>query len=52
MGRLNQRLANSFNVMYQDVVNKKVVAYKNPGKTWAAPYFSSVYSGMLLDIKL
>ena len=33
-------------------VNKKVVAYKNPGKTWAAPYFASVYSGMLLDIKL
>ena len=33
-------------------VNKKVVAYKNPGRTWAAPYFSSVYSGMLLDIKL
>lgn len=30
-------------------VNKKVVAYKNPGRTWAAPYFSSVYSGMLLD---
>lgn len=30
-------------------VNKKVVAYKNPGKTWAAPYFSSVYSGMMLD---
>ena len=33
-------------------VNKKVVAYKNPGKTWAAPYFASVYSGMLLDIRL
>lgn len=33
-------------------VNKKVVAYKNPGRTWAAPYFSSVYSGMLLDIRL
>ena len=30
-------------------VNKKIVAYKNPGKNWAAPYFSSVYSGMLLD---
>ncbi len=30
-------------------VDKKVVAYKNPGRTWAAPYFSSVYSGMLLD---
>ena len=30
-------------------VNKKVVAYKNPSKSWAAPYFSSVYSGMMLD---
>ncbi len=30
-------------------VDKKVVAYKNPGRTWAAPYFSSVYSGMILD---
>ena len=30
-------------------VNKVVVAYKNPGKTWAAPYHASVYSGMLLD---
>ena len=30
-------------------VNKVVVAYKNPGKTFAAPYFSSVYSGMMLD---
>lgn len=30
-------------------VNKVVVNYKNPGKTFAAPYFSSVYSGMMLD---
>lgn len=30
-------------------VNKVVVNYKNPGKTFTAPYFSSVYSGMLLD---
>ena len=30
-------------------VNKVVVNYKNPGKTFPAPYFSSVYSGMLLD---
>lgn len=30
-------------------VNKVVVAYKNPGKTFTAPYFSSVYSGMMLD---
>ena len=30
-------------------VNKVVVNYKNPGKTYPAPYFSSVYSGMMLD---
>ena len=30
-------------------VNKIVVNYKNPGKPFPAPYFSSVYSGMLLD---
>ncbi len=30
-------------------VNKVVVNYKNPGKTFTAPYFTSVYSGMMLD---
>lgn len=30
-------------------VNKVVVAYKNPGRTFSAPYFTSVYSGMMLD---
>lgn len=30
-------------------VNKVVVNYKNPGRTFPAPYFSSVYSGMMLD---
>lgn len=30
-------------------VNKTIVAYKNPGKNFPAPYFSSVYSGMMLD---
>ncbi len=35
-----------------DYVNKKIVAYKNPGKTWAAPYNASIYSGMMLDIRL
>lgn len=30
-------------------VNKVVVNYKNPGRTFSAPYFSSVYSGMMLD---
>jgi flagellar hook-associated protein 2 len=30
-------------------VNKVVVNYKNPTRTFPAPYFSSVYSGMMLD---
>lgn len=30
-------------------VNKVIVEYKNPGRTFAAPYVSSIYSGMMLD---
>ena len=30
-------------------VNKVTVEYKNPGRTFAAPYASSAYSGMLVD---
>lgn len=30
-------------------VDKLIVEYKNPGKTFASPYIPSVYSGMLLD---
>lgn len=30
-------------------VNKVVVEYKNPGKNFATPYISSIYSGMMLD---
>lgn len=30
-------------------VDKVIVEYKNPGKTFAAPYVPSVYSGMLVD---
>lgn len=30
-------------------VNKVVVAYKNPGRNFATPYISSMYSGMMLD---
>lgn len=30
-------------------VDKVVVAYKNPGRNFAAPYISSIYSGMMLD---
>ncbi len=30
-------------------VDKVIVAYKNPGHNFPAPYISSIYSGMLLD---
>ena len=30
-------------------VDKKVVAYKNPGKTFSSPYTSSIYSGMMFN---
>ena len=30
-------------------VNKVIVAYKNPGRNFATPYITSIYSGMMLD---
>ncbi len=30
-------------------VNKILIAYKNPGHNFAAPYITSIYSGMMLD---
>ena len=30
-------------------VDKKVVAYKNPGKNFTSPYTSSIYSGMMFN---
>lgn len=41
--------ANNVSINPMNYVNKVVVNYKNPGRTFAAPYFSSVYSGMMLD---
>lgn len=41
--------ANKVAINPMNYVNKVVVNYKNPGKTFPAPYFSSVYSGMMLD---
>lgn len=41
--------ANTVAINPMNYVNKVVVNYKNPGRTFAAPYFSSVYSGMMLD---
>lgn len=31
-------------------VNKVIVIYKNPGRNFATPYISSIYSGMMLDL--
>ena len=41
--------ADSIAINPMNYVNKVIVNYKNPGRTFAAPYFSSVYSGMMLD---
>ncbi len=41
--------ADSIAINPMNYVNKVIVAYKNPGKTFSAPYFTSVYSGMMLD---
>lgn len=32
-----------------DYVNKKIVAYKNPGRNFANPYITSAYSGMMFN---
>lgn len=32
-----------------DYVNRKIVAYPNPGKTFSNPYITSIYSGMLFN---
>ena len=45
---LNDKASNaSINPM--NYVNKIIVAYKNPGHKFAAPYISSIYAGMMLD---
>lgn len=45
---LNEKTAEaSINPM--NYVNKVVVAYKNPGHSFATPYITSIYSGMMLD---
>lgn len=41
--------ADEVSINPMNYVNKVVVNYKNPGRTFTAPYFSSVYSGMMLD---
>lgn len=45
---LNERTTNAF-IDPMNYVNKLVVAYKNPGRNFAIPYITSIYSGMMLD---
>lgn len=46
------RQANKTAVNPMDYVNKVPVEYKNPGKTFVAPYAQSRYSGLILDQSL
>ncbi|MBR5565493.1 MAG: flagellar capping protein [Roseburia sp.] len=45
---LNERSTMAF-IDPMNYVNKLVVAYKNPGRNFATPYITSIYSGMMLD---
>lgn len=44
-----EKEAEDMGVNPMNYVNKVVVEYKNPGKNFATPYISSIYSGMMLD---
>lgn len=41
--------ANKVALNPMDYVERKIVAYKNPGKNFASPYITSAYSGMLFN---
>lgn len=41
--------ANSASIDPMKYVDKVIVEYKNPGRNFAAPYVSSIYSGMMMD---
>ena len=43
------RKSNQVSLNPMEYVNKKIVAYKNPGKTFVSPYHTSAYSGMLFN---
>ena len=45
---LNKKTAYAF-IDPMHYVDKLVVAYKNPGRSFATPYITSIYSGMMLD---
>jgi flagellar hook-associated protein 2 len=43
------RKSNQISLNPMQYVNKTIVAYKNPGKNFPAPYITSAYSGMLFN---
>lgn len=43
------RKSNEITLDPMKYVDKKVVAYKNPGKSFVSPYTSSMYSGMMFN---
>ena len=45
---LSQKTAYAF-IDPMHYVDKLIVAYKNPGRNFATPYITSIYSGMMLD---
>ena len=43
------RKSNQVSLDPMQYVNRKVVAYKNPGHNLTSPYTSSIYSGMIFN---
>lgn len=43
--------ANNASINPIKYVDKIIVAYKRPGVNFTSPYFSSIYSGMMMDMK-
>lgn len=43
------RKSNQISLNPMDYVQKTVVAYKNPGRSFANPYITSIYSGMMFN---
>lgn len=43
------RKSNQVSLNPMDYVEKKIVAYKNPGKSFVSPYNTSAYSGMMFN---
>ncbi len=43
--------ANNASINPIKYVDKIIVAYKRPGRNFTSPYYSSIYSGMMMDIR-